>query len=264
MASNKTIDSAAVNASKATLIAQLRTVLDLTHTEIQVAETRTAQARTEAVQRELTQNAENAKIRAEAIEKAIRELGGFPDIIGPFLGRAAAAVKALTEQAEPFDEALLGDLALEGQLLDRSRYVKALAVSAKEPEIEELATRLITAHSATAGCPAMAASSGICGARLADRRVMSVDSSSDTASSSGPMPQLCAWRAMRSRRGPNRGGRIRDSATPGPAGSAAAKASSAARSALAITTSDVFLAHFRTEPRHPPCPRHGRSAGRPV
>ncbi|WP_200864951.1 ferritin-like domain-containing protein [Mycolicibacterium iranicum] len=149
MASNKTIDSAAVNASKATLIAQLRTVLDLTHTEIQVAETRTAQARTEAVQRELTQNAENAKIRAEAIEKAIRDLGGFPDIIGPFLGRAAAAVKALTEQAEPFDEALLGDLALEGQLLDRSRYVKALAVSAKEPEIEDLATRLITAHSAT-------------------------------------------------------------------------------------------------------------------
>ena len=81
MASNKTIDSAAVNASKATLIAQLRTVLDLTHTEIQVAETRTAQARTEAVQRELTQNAENAKIRAEATEKAIRDLGGFPDII---------------------------------------------------------------------------------------------------------------------------------------------------------------------------------------
>lgn len=134
---------------KATLIAQLRTVLDLTHTEIQVAETRVSQARTDAVRRELTQNAENARIRAVAIEKAIRELGGFPDIIGPFLGRAAAAVKALTEQAEPFDEALLGDLALEGQLLDRSRYVKALAVAAKEQDVEQLAGRLITAHSAT-------------------------------------------------------------------------------------------------------------------
>ncbi|MBX7448753.1 ferritin-like domain-containing protein [Mycolicibacterium sp. 3033] len=133
----------------ATLIAQLRTVLDLTNTEIQVAETRTVQARTDAVRRELTQNAENGRARAEQIETAIRELGGFPDVIGPFLGRAAAAVKALTEQAEPFDEALLGDLALEDQLLDRSRYIKALAVAAEHKDIEELADRLIAAHSAT-------------------------------------------------------------------------------------------------------------------
>ena len=137
------------NATETTLINQLRTVLDLTHTEIQVAETRIAQARTEAVQKELTQNANNGRIRAVAIEKAIRELGGFPDTIGPFLGRAAAAVKALTEQAQPFDEALLGDLALEDQLLDRSRYIKALAVSAKNSDVQALADRLITAHSAT-------------------------------------------------------------------------------------------------------------------
>jgi hypothetical protein len=132
-----------------TLLTQLRTILDLTHTEIQVAETRIAQARTDAVRRELTQNAENGRIRAVAIEKAIRDLGGFPDTIGPFLGRAAAAVKALTEQAQPFDEALLGDLALEDQLLDRARYVKALAVAAKKPDVQDLADRLITAHSAT-------------------------------------------------------------------------------------------------------------------
>jgi hypothetical protein len=133
----------------ATLLTQLRSLLDLTHTEIQVAETRVVQARTDAVRTELQQNADNARIRAEAIEKAIRDLGGYPDVIGPFLGRAAAAVKALTEQAEPFDEALLGDLALEGQLLDRSRYVKALAVAAKHKDVEALATRLITAHTAT-------------------------------------------------------------------------------------------------------------------
>ena len=138
-----------IESTTATLIAQLRTVLDLTHTEIQVAETRIAQARTDAVRRELTQNAEHGRTRAIAIEQAIRDLGGFPDVIGPFLGRAAAAVKALTEQAEPFDEALLGDLALEGQLLDRARYVKALAVSAKNSDVEDLATRLITAHTAT-------------------------------------------------------------------------------------------------------------------
>jgi hypothetical protein len=131
------------------LLAQLRTLLDLTNTEIQIAETRVVQARTEAVRRELTQNAANGRERVEAIESAIRELGGFPDVIGPFLGRAAAVVKALTEQAEPFDEALLGDLALEDQLLDRARYTKALAVAAKRTDIEELATRLITAHTAT-------------------------------------------------------------------------------------------------------------------
>lgn len=133
----------------ATLLAQLRTLLDLTNTEIQVAETRVAQARTDAVRTELTQNAANGRARAEAIESAIRELGGFPDVIGPFLGRAAAAVKALTEQAQPFDEALLGDLALEHQLLDRARYTKALAVAANESKVQELADRLITAHAAT-------------------------------------------------------------------------------------------------------------------
>jgi hypothetical protein len=121
----------------------------LTHTESQVAETRITQARTDAVRDELTKNANNGRIRAEAIEKAIRDLGGFPDTIGPFLGRAAAAVKALTEQAQPFDEALLGDLALEDQLLDRSRYIKALAVAEKNSDVQELADRLITAHSAT-------------------------------------------------------------------------------------------------------------------
>ena len=131
------------------LLAQLRALLDLTNTEIQIAETRVAQARTDAVRRELTQNAANGRKRADSIEAAIRKLGGYPDVIGPFLGRAAAAVKALTEQAEPFDEALLGDLALEDQLLDRARYTKALAVAAKRQDIENLAERLITAHSAT-------------------------------------------------------------------------------------------------------------------
>ena len=132
-----------------TLLAQLRAILDLTNTEIQVAETRVAQARTEAVQRELSQNAGNGRARAEAIEKSIRELGGYPDVIGPFIGRAAAAVKALTEQAQPFDEALLGDLALEHQLLDRARYIKALAVATSQKSVQDLAERLITAHSAT-------------------------------------------------------------------------------------------------------------------
>ncbi|MGW4094876.1 ferritin-like domain-containing protein [Nocardia sp. NPDC004750] len=132
-----------------TVLAQLRAVLSLTNTEIQVAETRIAQARTEAVRRELSENADNARARAEAIEEAIRDLGSVPEVIGPFLGRAAAAFKAMAEQAQPFDEALLGDLALEHQLLDRARYLKALATAAQLPEVVALANLLITAHSAT-------------------------------------------------------------------------------------------------------------------
>ncbi len=128
---------------------QLRTVLTLTNTEIQVAETRIAQARTEAVREELTKNAENGRIRAVAIDEALRGLGGLPALISPLVGRTAALGKTFFEQAQPLDEALLGDLALEHQLLDRSRYIKALATAVNENEVVALADRLITAHSAT-------------------------------------------------------------------------------------------------------------------
>ncbi|WP_236567187.1 ferritin-like domain-containing protein [Nocardia sp. CY41] len=132
-----------------TLLAQLRAVLALTNTEIQIADTRIAQARTDAVRQELSANAERARDRATAIEAAIRELGGVPEVIGPFLGRAVAAVKALADQAQPFEEALLGDLTLEHQLLDRARYIKALATTAGHREVVGLADRLITAHTET-------------------------------------------------------------------------------------------------------------------
>ena len=137
------------NTDTINLLAQLRAVLELTNTEVQVAETRISQARTEAVERELTENARHGRERALKIQAAIRVLGGYPDVIAPFFGRVAASVKALTEQAGPFDEALLGDLALEHQLLDRSRYLKALAVAAGNKDVEKLAAELITAHAAT-------------------------------------------------------------------------------------------------------------------
>lgn len=133
----------------AALLTQLRTLHELTHAETQVAETRIAQARTEAVRKELTENAENCRIRAVAIEEALRDLGGLPDVVGPFLGRAATMMKTVAEQAQPFDEALLSDLSLEHQLLDRARYVKALGTADGKASIVSLADRLITAHTAT-------------------------------------------------------------------------------------------------------------------
>lgn len=132
------------------LLAQLRAVRALTNTEVQIADTRKAQARTESVRDELAGKADSARARADAIGAAERELGGVPQLIGPFLGRAAAAIKTVREQAQPFDEALLGDLNLENQLLDRSRYIKALATSAQQPQVVALADRLISAHTATA------------------------------------------------------------------------------------------------------------------
>ncbi len=128
---------------------QLRVLLTLIHSEIAVATTRTAQARTDAVRDELIKNADNARNRAVAIDEAVRGLGGLPELVGPLIGRTAALAKTFAEQAQPLDEALLGDLALEHQLLDRSRYVKALATADGHTAIVALADRLITAHSAT-------------------------------------------------------------------------------------------------------------------
>ncbi|SIS20110.1 hypothetical protein [Williamsia sterculiae] len=128
---------------------QLRALLALTNSEIQVAETRTAQARTEAVRRELVQNAANARARAEAINEALRDQGVLREVIRPAVGRLVGVGKLVAEQAQPLDEAILGDLALEHQLLDRSRYLKALAVAEEHTGVVDLADRLITAHAAT-------------------------------------------------------------------------------------------------------------------
>ncbi|CAB4919266.1 unannotated protein [freshwater metagenome] len=131
------------------LTAQLRALLLLTQTEEQVARTRVTQARTEAVRRELLQNADNAASRTEAITRTLRDLGGVPDVVTPALGRLGAIVKATVEQAGPLDEALLGDLALEHQLRDRATYLKVLAETAELPRVARLAERLVTAHTAT-------------------------------------------------------------------------------------------------------------------
>jgi hypothetical protein len=131
------------------LINQLRALLLLTQTEEQVARIRIGQARTEAVRRELTQNADHAADRTQAITAELRALGGVADVVTPALGRLGALVKATFDQAEPIEEALLQDLTLEHQLLDRATYLKVLAETAKQAKVKQLAERLITAHKAT-------------------------------------------------------------------------------------------------------------------
>jgi DNA-binding ferritin-like protein len=131
------------------LINQLRALAVLTQTEEQVARTRISQARTDAVRKELTENADNAAARSLEIAEALRAVGGVPDVVTPAVGRLSAVVKATFEQAAPLEEALLTDLQLEHQLLDRAKYVKVLAEKAGETKVRQLAEKLITAHEAT-------------------------------------------------------------------------------------------------------------------
>ncbi|GAA2574093.1 ferritin-like domain-containing protein [Pseudonocardia hydrocarbonoxydans] len=132
-----------------TLITQLRAMQQLTQTEAQIARVRVGQARTDAVRRELTQNGANAERRTERIGTELRRLGGVPDVVTPAIGRVLALVKSTVEQGQPLDEALLGDLTLEHQLLDRARYVRTLARRAERASTERLADDLVTAHEAT-------------------------------------------------------------------------------------------------------------------
>jgi hypothetical protein len=128
---------------------QLRALVLLTQTEEQVARTRITQARTDAVRRELTQNADNAAARTIEITEALRAAGGVPDVVTPAIGRLSALLKATFEQAVPLEEALLTDLQLEHQLLDRATYLKVLAETAEQAKVKRLAEKLIDAHRAT-------------------------------------------------------------------------------------------------------------------
>ena len=131
------------------LVSQLNALLRLTHTEIMVAETRRAQAATRDIERELDANADKARQRSLLLVDAIRDLGGVPDVLGVAAGRFAATAKATTEQGQDLVEALLGDLALEHQLLDRARLASMLADVAGETATKRTLERLETAHTAT-------------------------------------------------------------------------------------------------------------------
>lgn len=133
----------------ATLITALRALEQLTQTEAQIARFRVAQARTEAVRRELRRNADNAERRGKRLVAALDELDAVPNVVAPAVGRVLALVKSTLEQGQPLDEALLGDLTLEHQLHDRARYLKVLAEKADRSTLARLAGDLVTAHSAT-------------------------------------------------------------------------------------------------------------------
>jgi hypothetical protein len=131
------------------LVAQLHALEHLTRTEARIARVRTAQARTAEIRRELETNAAAADRRVELIGHALRSLDAVPDVIAPAVGNVLALVKTVVEQAQPVDEAVLGDLMMEQQLRDRARYARAIAAHLQLPEIVSLTDTLIEAHTET-------------------------------------------------------------------------------------------------------------------
>ncbi|TWF81203.1 uncharacterized protein DUF892 [Pseudonocardia hierapolitana] len=143
------LPTAPETAATDTVVGQLRTLEQLTRTEAQIARIRLGQASTDAVRRELEQNGTNADRRAQRIERALRNLDAVPDVVTPAIGRVLALVKTTLEQMQAIDEALIGDLALEHQLLDRARYLRVLAQRAGLDSVVRLADDLVDAHTAT-------------------------------------------------------------------------------------------------------------------
>jgi bacterioferritin (cytochrome b1) len=110
---------------------------------------RVSQAQREEIRRELQANARKADARSTRIQKALRRLGGTPDVFGDTVGRVTALTKVTAEQAQPLSEGLLGDLALEHQLRDRVVFTRVLAESQDEAKIADLMTDLEEAHTET-------------------------------------------------------------------------------------------------------------------
>jgi bacterioferritin (cytochrome b1) len=131
------------------LLTQLNALLRLTNTEILIAETRRAQAATSDIERELAANADKGRERAELLTTSIRDLGGVPDAVGVAAGRLTASAKATIEQGQDLVEALLGDLALEYELLNRTRLTTMIAEHLDERAPRRTLERLEVAHTAT-------------------------------------------------------------------------------------------------------------------
>lgn len=130
------------------LLTELKDLLRLTAFEQTVATVRRAQARTTPIERELAENAKQAGERIDLLRSAVASLGAV-DVVGPALGRAGAFLQSQVNQVQTLQGALLGDLALEHQLRERTRYARTLAQTLGEAQVLPVLDRLEVAHTAT-------------------------------------------------------------------------------------------------------------------
>ncbi len=135
--------------TKDMLVSELQNLLRLTASEQTIATLRRTQARTTALESELAANVQKARERAALLTTAIRQVGGVPDVVGSVIGRVGAFATTQLNQVQSLQGALLGDLTLEHQLRERTRYARTLAQSLDEQQVLAVLDRLETAHSAT-------------------------------------------------------------------------------------------------------------------
>ena len=76
-------------------------------------------------------------------------IGGVPDVVGVAAGRFTASAKAALEQGQEFIEAVLGDLALEHELLARTRVAAMMAEHLEVRSLRRTLERLERAHTET-------------------------------------------------------------------------------------------------------------------
>ena len=131
------------------LLAELQSLLRLTAFEQTIATVRRAQARTPDLERELAENAKKSGERMALLSDAVRQVGGVPDVVGPVLGKAGALLTTQFNQVQTLQGALLGDLTLEHQLRERTRFARSMAQSLGEDRVLPVLDRLETAHTAT-------------------------------------------------------------------------------------------------------------------
>jgi bacterioferritin (cytochrome b1) len=131
------------------LLTELQDLLRLTAFEQTIATVRRTQARTTPLAQELAANAEKAAERLRLLKVAVGQVGGVPDVVGAGLGRMGAFLTTQLNQVQTLQGALMGDLTLEHQLRERTRYARTLAQSLGETSLLPVLDRLETAHSAT-------------------------------------------------------------------------------------------------------------------
>jgi bacterioferritin (cytochrome b1) len=140
---------AAQAVTKDMLLSELQNLLRLTAFEQTIATVRRTQAASTAVADELAANREKAVERSQLLADAVRQVGGVPDVVGAALGKAGAFVQTQVNQVQTLQGALLGDLALEHQLRERTRYARTLAESLGYYQLIPVFERLDVAHTAT-------------------------------------------------------------------------------------------------------------------
>jgi len=131
------------------LLGQRNTLRRLTRTEEMTAQVRRTPATSADAERELARDAQICRDCGELLRELIPVLDGVYDVVATAVGRLGAAAKAQLEQGSTLPEALVTDLTLERQLLDRARFTQRLGAAAQQPRVIEVMERLEAAHTAT-------------------------------------------------------------------------------------------------------------------